>query len=68
MFSRTKFNGHKEIMEGFKQVSTLPRIQRAIDVVQIHIQTSKVLAFTVDYYSFKSKAYNMQLQVIIDYN
>ncbi len=55
-------------MEGFKQVSTLPRIQRAIDVVQIHIQTSKVLAFTVDYYSFKSKAYNMQLQVIIDYN
>jgi len=43
-------------------------IQGAIDVVHIDIQTSKVLAFTIDYYSFKLKAYNMQLRVIIDHN
>jgi hypothetical protein len=48
-------------MEGFKQLLALPGIQRAIDVAHIHIQMSKVLVFIVDYYSFKSKAHNMQL-------
>jgi len=53
---------------GFKQLSSLVRIQGAIDVVQIHIQKLKVLGFAIDYYFFKSKAYNMQLQVIINHH
>jgi hypothetical protein len=63
MFSR--IDGKKEIMEGFKQLLALPGIQGAINVVEIHIQTLKLLAFTIDYYSFKSKAYNMQLQILL---
>jgi hypothetical protein len=42
-------------------------IQGAIDVAQIHIQKLKVLGFVTNYYSLKSKAYNMQLQVIINH-
>jgi hypothetical protein len=53
-------------MEGFKELSSLPSIQGAIEVVQIHIWKLKVF-FVGDYYS-KSKAYSMQLQAIVDHN
>jgi hypothetical protein len=54
-------------MEGFKDLSGLPRIQGAIDVAQIHIHKSRIQTSVVEYYSYKSKAYNMQLYTIIDH-
>jgi predicted CoA-binding protein len=48
-------------MEGFKDLSRLLKIQGAIDVVQIHIQKPRVQASIEEYYSYKSKAYNMQM-------
>ncbi len=48
------------VMEG------LHGIQGAIDVAQIHIQKS-MHVFASDYYSFKSKAYNMQMQGTFDH-
>jgi hypothetical protein len=48
-------------MERFKDFSRLPRIQGAIDVVSIHIDKSRIQTFVAEYYSYKSKAYNMQL-------
>jgi hypothetical protein len=53
-------------MEGFKELSSLYGIQGAINVVIIHIQKSMHI-FANDYYLFKSKAYNMQMQNIIDH-
>ncbi len=50
-----------QIMERFKDFSRLPRIQGAIDVVSIHIDKSRIQTFVAEYYSYKSKAYNMQL-------
>jgi hypothetical protein len=61
-----KRRSHATYHGGFKQLLSLLGIQGVIDVAQIHIQKLKVLGFAVDYYSFKSKAYNMQLQVIIN--
>jgi hypothetical protein len=46
-------------MEGFKDLSGLPRIQGAIDVAHIHIHKSRIQTFVTNYYSYKSKAYNM---------
>jgi len=54
-------------MEGFKDLSNLLSIQGFINVVQIHIEKLKVQAFVIDHYSFKSKAYDMQLQTIVDH-
>jgi hypothetical protein len=71
--SRIGFDGLKEItcyvhvMDGFKELLSLLNIQGAIDVAQIHMQKSKVETFTTKYYSFNSKAYNVQLHAIIDY-
>jgi hypothetical protein len=48
-------------MEGFKDLSGLLGIQAAIDVAQIHIQKPRVQASIEKYYSYKSKAYNMQV-------
>jgi hypothetical protein len=53
-------------MEGFKELSSLHGIQGAIIVVKIHIQKSMHI-FASDYYSFKSKTYNMQMQDPIDH-
>jgi len=53
---------------GFKQLLNLPRIQGVIDVAQIHIEKLKVVGFAIDYYYFKSKACNMQLQIIINHH
>jgi type II secretory pathway component PulK len=54
-----------KVMIGFKDFSDLPSIHDAINVMQIHIQKPKG-PFARNYYSFKSKFYNMQLQVVID--
>jgi len=59
-------NNLLHVMEGIKELSNLPSIQGAIDVMQIHIQKLKVI-FAGDYYTFKSKAYSMQLQAIVDH-
>ncbi len=48
-----------QVMEGFKDLSGLPRIQGAIDVAHIHIHKSRIQTFVTNYYSYKSKAYNM---------
>jgi hypothetical protein len=53
-------------MDGFKELLGLLSIQGAIDVAQIHMQESKVQASTTKYYSFNSKAYNVQLHAIVD--
>jgi hypothetical protein len=45
-------------MRGFKRYYGLPFIHGAIDVTQIHIQKPQS-AFNGDYFSFKSKVYNM---------
>ncbi len=50
-----------KVMVGFKTFCGLPFIHGAIDV--IHIHKSK-RTFVRDYFSFKSKFYNMQLQVV----
>lgn len=55
---------HATYHGSFKQLLSLLGIQGAVDVAQIHIQKLKVLSFVADYHSFKSKAYNMQFQVI----
>jgi len=46
-------------MERFKDLSNLLGIQGVINVIQIHIEKSKVQTSVIDHYSFKSKAYNM---------
>ncbi len=56
------------IMEASSSLSSLLRIQGAIDVAQIHIYKLKVLGFVADYYFFKSNTYNMQLQVLINHH
>jgi hypothetical protein len=48
-----------QMMEGFKDLLGLPRIQRAIDATQIHVQKPKFNVFVTNYYSFKSKGYNL---------
>jgi hypothetical protein len=55
------------MMEGFKDLLNMPRIQRTIDATQIHIQESKSNVLLTDYYFFKSKRYSLQFQVIIDH-
>jgi hypothetical protein len=52
-------------MRGFKRFCGLPSIHGAIDETQIHIQKPRS-AFAGDYFSFKSKVYMMQLQVVVD--
>jgi hypothetical protein len=56
-----------QVMEGFKDLLGLLGIQGAIDVAQIHIRKPRVQAYVEEYYSYKSKAYSMQLQGIVDH-
>jgi len=49
-----------KVMKGFKGFCGLPYVHGAIDVTQIYIQKPHN-AFIGDYFSFKSKGYNMQL-------
>jgi len=48
-------------MERFKKISRLPRLQGPIDVIQIHTHKLGIQTSIAKYYSYKSKAYNMQL-------
>lgn len=50
-----------QVMERFKKISRLPRIQGPIDVIQIHTHKLGIQTSIAKYYSYKSKAYNMQL-------
>jgi hypothetical protein len=50
-----------EVMVGFKTFGGLPFIHGAIDVIHIHESKG---TFVKDYFSFKSKFYNMQLQIV----
>jgi hypothetical protein len=52
-------------MRGFKKFCNLPFIYSAINVTQIHIQKPQG-GFVGDYFSFKSKDYNMELQAMVD--
>lgn len=60
---RFHITSHWRIQGSFK----LAKYPIVIDVIQIHIKKLKVQASTIDHYSFKSKAYNMQLQTIVDH-
>ncbi len=44
----------------------LPRVNGVIDITQIHIQKPRG-PFVGDYFSFKSKGFNMHLEVVIDH-
>ncbi len=54
-----------EVMRGFRIFSNLAFIYSAIDVIQIHIQKPWG-GFVGDYFSFKSKAYSLELQAMVD--
>jgi hypothetical protein len=46
-------------MVKIKESYGLPLIHDTIDATQIHLQKPKGEIFVVDYYSFKSKGYNI---------
>jgi hypothetical protein len=54
-----------EVMRGFRKFCNLRFIYSAIDATQIHIQKPRG-GFVGDYFSFKSKVYNMQLRAMVD--
>jgi len=56
-----------QMMEGFKDLLGLPRIQRTIDTTEIHIQKPKSNVIIANYYSLKSKGYSLQFQMIVDH-
>jgi hypothetical protein len=51
-------------MNGFKKLCGLLTIRGSINVTQIHVFKPKGQR-VVEYFSYKSKAYNMQFQVVI---
>jgi hypothetical protein len=51
-------------MAKFKKKFGIPSFHKSIDITQIHVQKPQ----TIDYFSFKSKGYNMQLQIVVDYH
>ncbi len=51
----------------FKSYCGSPSIHSTIDVTQIHLLKSQGQSI-VNYFSFNSKGYNMQLQAIGDYH
>jgi N-acetyl-gamma-glutamylphosphate reductase len=53
-------------MNGFRELCELLAIHGSINVTQIHMFKSKGQRVT-EYFSYKSKAYNMQFQVVINY-
>ncbi len=53
-----------EIVAGFKKNWGLPSIHGTIDIIHIHIQKPNG-PFARDYYSFKSKTFNMHLQTMV---
>lgn len=53
-----------KIMNGFKKLCGLLTIRGSINVTQIHVFKPKGQR-VVEYFSYKSKAYNMQFQVVI---
>jgi hypothetical protein len=48
-----------QMMEGFKDLLGLLRIQRTIDAIHIHVQKPKSNVFVAGYYFFKFKGYNI---------
>lgn len=52
-----------EVMASFKGFYSFPSIHNVIDMTQIHIQKPKGTSIG-DFFFFKSKSYNMQLQVV----
>ncbi len=53
-------------MNGLRELCELPTIHGLIDVTQIHMFKPKG-QHVVEYFSYKSKVYNMQFQVVINY-
>jgi len=53
-----------KVMAKFKNFFGIPSFHKTIDITQIHVQKPQ----TIDYFSFKSKGYNMQLQIVVDYH
>jgi hypothetical protein len=45
----------------------MPSTYGATNVMQIHVQKLKANVFATNYYSFKSKGYNIQMQAIMDH-
>jgi len=53
-----------KVMAKFKKKFSIPSFHKTIDITQIHVQKPQI----IDYFSFKSKGYNMQLQTVVDYH
>ncbi len=51
---------------GFKNLCGLPHVNGVIAITQIHNQKPRGL-FARDYFSFKSKGFNMHLEVVVDH-
>jgi hypothetical protein len=57
----------KRVDKGYDQLQKkigIPSFHKTIDITQIHVQKPQ----TIDYFSFKSKGYNMRLQIVVDYH
>jgi hypothetical protein len=55
-----------EIMNGFRELCIFPTIHGSIDATHIHMFKPKGQHAT-KYFSYKSKAYNMQFQATVNY-
>jgi hypothetical protein len=62
-----KGNDLIEIMDGFKDFYGMSPIHGATYAMQIHVQKLKAQVFVVDFYFFKSKGYNIQMQDFMDH-
>jgi hypothetical protein len=50
-----------QIMDGFKDFYNMLLIHAIVDATQIHVQKLKAQVLATNYYSFKSKDYNIQM-------
>jgi hypothetical protein len=62
-----KGNDLIEVMDGFEDLYGMPLVHGATYAMQIHVQKMNAQIFVTNFYSFKSKGYNIQMQVIMDH-
>jgi hypothetical protein len=62
-----KGNDLIEAMDGFKDLYGMPLVHGTTYVMQMHVQKMKAQVFVTNFYSFKSKGYNIQMQFIMDH-
>jgi hypothetical protein len=62
-----KGNDLIKVMDGFKDLYGMPLVHGATDAMQIHVQKMNAQIFVTNFLSFKSKGYNIQMQIIMDH-